>query len=94
MKDRLYVQKVMLSIGGVASREDSEVIKSSLEYIQLEKQNERLKEALIKLRDVTSETEHDQRKRIMEMEKDVGEFEELQGKTSRSFFRNCLLNVI
>jgi dynactin 1 len=50
-----------------------------LDYIQLEKQNERLKEALIKLKEVSSETEQEQRKRIMEMESDVNEFEQLQG---------------
>lgn len=59
--------------------EGNEVVKKTLEYIQLEKQNERLKEALIKLKEVTSETEQEQRKRIMEMERDVNEFEQLQG---------------
>ena len=87
-------KNLILTIGGAASREDSEVIKNSLEYIQLEKQNERLKEALIKLRDVTSETEHDQRKRIMEMEKDVGEFDQLQGINITIVFAAVLLNLI
>jgi dynactin 1 len=70
--------------------------KDSLAYIQLEKQNERLKEALIKyacplsyvsyllssvrLRDMTQETDQEQRRRIAEMEKDVANFEDLQGK--------------
>lgn len=71
-------------------------MKQSLAYIQLEKQNERLKEALIRLgkfvssigmfliislcslRDITQETDQEQRRRISEMEKDSAEFEELQ----------------
>ncbi|KXN84997.1 hypothetical protein AN958_11842 [Leucoagaricus sp. SymC.cos] len=52
--------------------------KDSLAYIQLEKQNERLKEALIKLRDLSQDTEHEQRKRIQEMEKDIETLDELQ----------------
>ena len=65
--------------GTSADKEGDDIVKNSLEFIQLEKQNDRLKEALVKLREVTSETEQEQRKRIMEMEKDVGEFEQLQG---------------
>ncbi len=53
-------------------------VKESLVYIQLEKQNERLKEALIRLRDITQETEQDQRRRIAEMEKDVTTLDEIQ----------------
>ncbi|XP_006453898.1 hypothetical protein AGABI2DRAFT_181913 [Agaricus bisporus var. bisporus H97] len=52
--------------------------KGALAYIQLEKQNERLKEALIKLRDLSQDTEHEQRRRIQEMEKDVEVLDELQ----------------
>ncbi|KIM47423.1 hypothetical protein M413DRAFT_439091 [Hebeloma cylindrosporum] len=52
--------------------------KDSLAYIQLEKQNERLKEALIKLRDMTQESEQEQRRRISEMEKDVSGIDSLQ----------------
>lgn len=66
-------------IGTLTDEQGNEVIKKTLEYIQLEKQNERLKEALIKLKEVTSETEQEQRKRIMEMERDVNEFEQVQG---------------
>ncbi|KAF7346159.1 CAP-Gly domain-containing protein [Mycena sanguinolenta] len=52
--------------------------KDSLAYIQLEKQNERLKEALLRLRDMSQETEQEQRRRIAEMEKDVVGIDELQ----------------
>lgn len=68
----------------------------SLPYIQLEKQNERLKEALIRsaipvllnvsvhsqtcrLRDISQETDQEQRRRIAEMEKDVTGLDDLQG---------------
>ncbi|TBU58180.1 dynactin [Dichomitus squalens] len=53
-------------------------VKQSLAYIQLEKQNERLKEALVRLRDLTQETELEQRRRIAEMEKDVTNLDEIQ----------------
>ncbi|KAJ7163329.1 dynein associated protein-domain-containing protein [Mycena filopes] len=52
--------------------------KDSLAYIQLEKHNDRLKEALLRLRDMSQETEHDQRRRISEMEKDIVGLDELQ----------------
>ncbi|PFH49823.1 hypothetical protein AMATHDRAFT_4583 [Amanita thiersii Skay4041] len=84
VKEKLAVMEVEMSVlkenGVVASKEGNEAVKSSLEYIQLEKQNERLKEALIKLRDFASETEQEQRKRIMEMEKDVSELDQLQAQ--------------
>ncbi|KAF8634861.1 hypothetical protein AX15_000617 [Amanita polypyramis BW_CC] len=84
VKEKFAVLEVEIGVlkeGGVSvDKEVTDAIKDSLEYIQLEKQNERLKEALIKLRDVTSETEQEQRKRILEMEKDVGEFEQLQAQ--------------
>ncbi|KAJ7082516.1 dynein associated protein-domain-containing protein [Mycena crocata] len=52
--------------------------KDSLAYIQLEKHNDRLKEALLRLRDMTQETEQDQRRRIAEMEKDIVGLDDLQ----------------
>ncbi|KAJ7774997.1 dynactin [Mycena metata] len=52
--------------------------KDSLAYIQLEKHNDRLKEALLRLRDMSQETEQDQRRRIAEMEKDIVGLDELQ----------------
>ncbi|KAJ7729076.1 dynein associated protein-domain-containing protein [Mycena maculata] len=52
--------------------------KDSLAYIQLEKHNDRLKEALLRLRDMSHETEQEQRRRIAEMEKDIVGIDELQ----------------
>ncbi|KAJ6541721.1 dynein associated protein-domain-containing protein [Mycena capillaripes] len=52
--------------------------KDSLAYIQLEKHNDRLKEALLRLRDMSQETEQEQRRRIAEMEKDMVGIDELQ----------------
>ncbi|ESK85145.1 dynactin [Moniliophthora roreri MCA 2997] len=63
--------------------EDSKVErpeKGSLEYIQLEKQNERLKEALVRLRDLSQETDLTQRHRIAEMERDISTLETLQAE--------------
>ncbi|KAI0756147.1 dynactin [Daedaleopsis nitida] len=64
--------------GGAGEEGSDAAAKQSLAYIQLEKQNERLKEALIKLRDITQETELDQRRRIAEMEKDVTTLDDMQ----------------
>jgi dynactin 1 len=55
--------------------------RSSLAFVQLEKHNERLKDALIRLRDMTSETERDQRNRISELERDLSETSGLQGQS-------------
>lgn len=51
-------------------------------YVQLEKQNERLKEALLRLRDMTQESDLDQRRKISEMEKDMTGLDELRGSPS------------
>ncbi|OZJ05690.1 hypothetical protein BZG36_01418 [Bifiguratus adelaidae] len=50
----------------------------SVEVVQLERQNERLKEALMRLRDVTSEQESELQKRIKSLEKDTSQFMEVQ----------------
>ncbi|KAJ7597843.1 dynactin [Mycena floridula] len=52
--------------------------KDTLAFIQLEKQNERLKEALLRLRDMSQENELEQRRRISEMEKDMTGIDDLQ----------------
>ena len=67
--------------------------KSTLAYIQLEKQNERLKEALVRLRDVSQETEQDQRRRIAEMEKDLMTVDDLQGQSTAATER-CRARLI
>lgn len=51
--------------------------KTTLAYIQLEKQNERLKEALIRLRDMSQESEIENRRRIADMERDVAGLDDL-----------------
>nr|XP_019012815.1 dynactin 1 [Kwoniella pini CBS 10737]OCF51596.1 dynactin 1 [Kwoniella pini CBS 10737] len=45
--------------------------RTSLAFIQLEKHNERLKEALIRLRDVSTEAERDHKTKVAEMEKEL-----------------------
>ncbi|CAO1632541.1 unnamed protein product [Parajaminaea phylloscopi] len=52
--------------------------RTSAGWVQLEKQNERLKEALIRLRDATSEADHDHRRRISDLEKQLSALAELQ----------------
>ncbi|CAL1693902.1 unnamed protein product [Somion occarium] len=83
VRERLAMVEVELAVlkeGGGAEGGNENVVTSSLAYIQLEKQNERLKEALIRLRDLSHETEQEQRRRITEMEKDVTGLDELQGQ--------------
>jgi dynactin 1 len=70
--------EVLRSGGGGDDGTNEATTKASMAYIQLEKQNERLKEALMKLRDISQQTDQEQRRRISEMEKDVASFEELQ----------------
>lgn len=68
--------------------------KPSLAYLHLEKQNERLKDALIRLRDLSAETDHDQRRRLAEMEKDLSSFDDLQGKQYWIFSSNSSKTVL
>jgi dynactin 1 len=79
LKEKLAVVEVELEVikqGASAEGGDSNVA-GSLAFIQLEKQNARLKEALVRLRDLSHETEQEQRKRITEMEKDVMSVDDL-----------------
>ncbi|GES86297.1 dynactin 1 [Rhizophagus clarus] len=50
----------------------------SVEIIQLEKQNERLKEALVRLRDVSSEQEAELVKKIKNLEKELASLQDIQ----------------
>ncbi|WVR06294.1 hypothetical protein IAU60_003324 [Kwoniella sp. DSM 27419] len=54
--------------------------RNSLAFVQLEKHNERLKEALIRLRDMSSETERDHKAKLAELEKQLNTQEDLLGK--------------
>jgi len=79
-----------------AAEDGSLNVAGSLAYIQLEKQNARLKDALIRyeisaywrpmisllvsFRDVSQETEQEQRRRIADMEKDVMNVDDLSSK--------------
>lgn len=84
LRERLAIAEVELEVLKEGEEEEpkpegeDDPGKSSLAYLQLEKQNERLKEALIRLRDMSAETDHDQRRRMAEMEKDLSGYDELQ----------------
>ncbi|WOO77325.1 Dynactin, isoform [Vanrija pseudolonga] len=54
--------------------------RSSLAYVQLEKHNERLKEALIRLRDMTSESEKEHRTKITDLEKELSSREDVNSR--------------
>jgi dynactin 1 len=64
----------------------------ALAMLQLEKQNERLKEALIRLRDMTQETDMEQKRRIADMARDMGSFDDVAGSFSLplSLYNLCL----
>ncbi|KAF9260836.1 dynactin [Marasmius fiardii PR-910] len=85
LKERLAIVEVELEVlkeeqEGIEERVANAPEKGSLAFIQLEKQNERLKEALVKLRDMTQEMDHDQRRRIVEMERDMEGLDDLQSR--------------
>ncbi|KAJ1657605.1 hypothetical protein IWQ61_003019 [Dispira simplex] len=52
----------------------------SADYGQLERQNERLKEALVRLRDVTSEQESDLQRKVKSLEKELTQLQSLQSQ--------------
>lgn len=58
--------------------EVNESDKTSAGYIQLEKQNERLKDALIRLRDLTNETDSEQRRKISDLDKELASLSDIQ----------------
>jgi len=90
VKERLARVEVELGVmkeGGALGEGGDSNAKTSLAYIQLEKQNERLKEALIRLRDMSQETEQEQRRRIAEMEKDITSIDDLQGQYEQTLIK-------
>ncbi|KAF8079158.1 dynactin [Lyophyllum atratum] len=89
VKEKLAVVEVEIGVlrEGGGEGDGGSSGKDTLAYIQLEKQNERLKEALIKLRDMTQETEQDQRRRITEMEKDIIGVDDLQSQYESSLIK-------
>ncbi|KDR85814.1 hypothetical protein GALMADRAFT_234908 [Galerina marginata CBS 339.88] len=88
VKERLAILEVEVDVLKEEGHEAGDTpAKDSLAFIQLEKQNERLKEALIKLRDMSQESEQDQRRRISEMEKDVSNIEGLQASYDESLIK-------
>ncbi|KAK4685386.1 dynactin 1, partial [Tremellales sp. Uapishka_1] len=58
--------------------------RSSLAFVQLEKHNERLKEALIRLRDVSSEAEREHKAKLGELQKDLNSQEDLSSQLGRA----------
>ncbi|KAF8167287.1 dynactin [Crassisporium funariophilum] len=90
VKEKLAVMSVendVLKEDQVDGEPGDNPAKDSLGYIQLEKQNQRLKEALIKLRDMTQETDQEQRRRISEMEKDVASIDKLEASYEEALIK-------
>ncbi|KAI0030979.1 dynactin [Vararia minispora EC-137] len=91
VKERLAVVEVELNVLKEGERDGEDgvdpAVAGSLAYIQLEKQNARLKEALVRLRDITSETELEQRRRIQDMEKDVMHLDDMQNELESTYIK-------
>ncbi|TKA50209.1 hypothetical protein B0A53_06443 [Rhodotorula sp. CCFEE 5036] len=64
---------------GNGTEQSGSTAPSSLAFRQLEKQNARLKEALLRLRDLTSENENEMKRKIENLEKEVDLTTDLQG---------------
>ncbi|KAI8061430.1 dynein associated protein-domain-containing protein [Gongronella butleri] len=62
---------------------DSSDARTPLEIVQLERHNERLKDALMRLRDAAKDHEADLNRRIKELERDTSELSELRDKQAR-----------
>ncbi|KAF9434926.1 hypothetical protein BGZ76_007186 [Entomortierella beljakovae] len=62
----------------VFQQDEAGVTNPALNQVQLEKQNERLKEALIKLRDMTSEQEAEMTRKLKNLEKEASLVQEVQ----------------
>lgn len=58
--------------------------KTSQGWLQMERSNERLREALMRLRDVTQEQEADLKEQILELEKDVQEYNKIKEEYSQT----------
>ncbi|SCV67323.1 BQ2448_5969 [Microbotryum intermedium] len=68
--------------------EGGDATKTSLAYIQLEKQNLRLKDALLRLRDLTSENEAEHKRKIADLEAELDLTSDLQAE-----FENNLIEL-
>lgn len=85
LKERLEEATIEMEIlkeerGDLDNRELSEEEKSSLAYIQIERQNDRLREALIRLRDISNEQEADLQRKVKDLERDVDSMQEVQAQ--------------
>ena len=58
--------------------------KTSQGWLQMERSNERLREALMRLRDVTQEQEADLKEQILELEQDVQEYNKIKEEYSQT----------
>ncbi|CAO3646926.1 unnamed protein product [Cunninghamella blakesleeana] len=90
LKDKLEEVSVDLDI----LRKDAEILnrppesagdeRTPLEIIQLERHNERLKEALLRIRDATAENESELNRKIKDLERDNHELMEIKGQYERT----------
>ncbi|KAG8953679.1 hypothetical protein FRC04_001883 [Tulasnella sp. 424] len=61
--------------------------RSEMAFRQLEKQNERLKDALLRMRDLTHETDAEQRRKIADLERELAGVDEMQANYDQTLAR-------
>ncbi|KAG9042521.1 hypothetical protein FS837_010755 [Tulasnella sp. UAMH 9824] len=67
--------------------EDGKAGRSEMAFRQLEKQNERLKDALLRMRDLTHETDAEQRRKIADLERELAGVDEMQANYDQTLAR-------
>lgn len=94
LKEQLAIHEVELKVfkeagEGGGGQDGADPARTTMAYIQLERHNERLKEALVRLRDISHETETEHRRKIQELERDLASLDDLQCELSYLFV-HCL----
>ncbi|KAG9015752.1 hypothetical protein FRB93_012317 [Tulasnella sp. JGI-2019a] len=79
--------KVSADGSGADGGDDTSGGRTEMAFRQLEKQNARLKEALIRLRDLTHETDAEQRRRIADLEKELTGVDDMQAQYAQTLAR-------
>ncbi|KAJ1993735.1 hypothetical protein H4R33_000527 [Dimargaris cristalligena] len=84
LNDKVEDLTERLELAGVSTGAElnDEDVPQTLEYATLQRQNDRLKEALVRLRDVTSEQEAEHQRRIKALEKELGQAPDYQNQVT------------
>ncbi|KAG8957368.1 hypothetical protein FRC03_010211 [Tulasnella sp. 419] len=88
-KVEMEVELEMYRTGGATGTGDGTERpgRTEIDFRQLEKHNERLKEALVRLRDITHETETEHKKKIADLEKELAGLDDMHVQYSQTLAR-------